>query len=173
LLTRSRKLTAIFAVIVAWGALALLVHVFEIWTEDATAAYIHPRIQLFFSSWPAGWEAIGRGSWTFAFGVVCRLALVVGPFLVIMALFESWTRDKRKAMRMVDLFQLRDRSIEDRFINEFPDEEKERYRAILDKAIKQGNEDWKLLLQKILGPEEARLIAERMERSALESQRAA
>jgi hypothetical protein len=96
---------------------------------------------------------------------------VVGPFLVIMALFESWTRDKRKAMRMVDLFQLRDRSIKDRFINEFPDEEKERYRAILDKAIKQGNEDWKLLLQKILGPEEARLIAERMERSALESQR--
>ena len=156
------------AVAVVWLAFTAVVYVLESWTHNKNAAFYETFVQLCFSSWPSQSQALlGRHSTWFAAGVALRLILIIGPFVGIVGILEALLQRRRFTMRYIELLLLRDQAIKDRFLTllPVPDESKEQFRQLYERAVAQGTQDLREDLEILVGKEEAQVLMSAGERT--------
>jgi hypothetical protein len=163
-----KTLAPLSAILICWLVLAMSIF----WLEHSSNRGSETgeiAIQLFTSSWPARWDQVlGRESVLFSLGVASRLILVIGPLAGIIAVFQKLLSGRSAFMKYLTLLQLRDQTIEDKFLeSELVGEAKEQFRAALESAVKAANADLPRQLADLFGTEKANQLLEGMNREAL------
>ena len=150
-----------------WLFLAAITHFLERCADAKQAAFYETFVQLSSSSWPSQSQAIlGRQSLWFAGGVASRLVLVIGPFVGIVGILEALFKRRRLEVRYIELLRLRDQAIKDRLLTllPIPDESKEQYRQLYEKAVLEATEDLRHDLESLVGTEQADFLMRAGER---------